>query len=199
MSSDTLLSTKLRRPDARPAEVARPRLMSRLAAGLRLGRRLTLVSAPPGFGKTTLIREWAAAVERRIAWLTLDEGDNDPERFVRYLVGSLDPDGAADDAGSPVTPQQRLISLINGLAAAGDETLLVLDDYQEIRSFAVHDLVVFLLAHQPSSLHLVIGTREDPPLPLPRLPRGIRSQRCGPAICVSRPKKRRVFSTERCG
>lgn len=204
MSLDILLSTKLRLPDARPGQVARPRLVDRLAEGLRLGRRLTLVSAPPGFGKTTLIREWVTATERHIAWLTLDEGDNDPTRFVRYLAAALAQAGAVTpaaafarqiklqesrsgleaSAGLPgpgaqpaeasipeadLNNETQLIALINVLAAAGAQTLLVLDDYQEIRNFAMHDLVAFLLAHQPACLHLVIGTREDPPLPLPRL------------------------------
>jgi LuxR family transcriptional regulator, maltose regulon positive regulatory protein len=165
---DILLSTKLRIPDIRPAQVARPRLISRLTEGLRLGRRLTLVSAPPGFGKTTMIREWLAATQRRPAWLTIDEGDNDPDRFLRYITAALGQENAAFPAAA-VTPQERLVALINVLAAAGGDQLLVLDDYQEIRSFAVHDLVALLLAHQPSCLHLAIGTREDPPLPLSRL------------------------------
>lgn len=168
MSLGALLATKLRMPDPRPGQVARPRLAERLAEGLRLGRRLTLVSAPPGFGKTTLLREWAAASPRPTAWLTLDADDNDPARFVRYLAAAVGGAGNTPPLdGAP--PQERLVALINALAAAGAELLLVLDDYQEIRSFAVHDLVAFLLLHQPANLHLAIGTREDPPLPLPRL------------------------------
>ena len=93
MNPDALLSTKLRIPEARPAQVARPRLVSRLDEGLRLGRRLTLVSAPPGFGKTTLIRAWLAAAARPAAWLTLDAGDNDPERFILYVCRGVGPGG----------------------------------------------------------------------------------------------------------
>lgn len=165
MTPDALLSTKLRIPEARPAQVTRSRLVSRLVEGLRLGRHLTLVSAPPGFGKTTLIREWLDTTERRAAWLTVDEGDNDPERFLRYMCAAL----ASSAQVASAAPLDRLITLINELTAAGMEQVLVLDDYHEIRNFAVHDLVAFLLAHQPPSLHVVIGTREDPPLPLPRL------------------------------
>jgi LuxR family maltose regulon positive regulatory protein len=141
---------------------------------LRFGRRLTLVSAPPGFGKTTLIREWVGAAERRVAWLSVDEGDNDAGRFLRYVIAAFnqgdDRVGRALFKASPSAPaQELLIALINDLAETGTELLLVLDDYHSISDFAVHDLVAFLLAHQPAGFHVVIGTREDPPLPLARM------------------------------
>jgi LuxR family maltose regulon positive regulatory protein len=174
MTADTLLSTKLHIPLPRANMVTRPHLVARLGEGLRLGRRLTLVSAPPGFGKTALIREWVAATERRAAWLSIDEGDNDAARFLRYVSAAL---GQVDerigrtppDASPSPSPQELLIALINDLAETGIELLLVLDDYHSISEFAVHELVAFLLANQPLSFHVVIGTREDPPLPLPRL------------------------------
>jgi LuxR family maltose regulon positive regulatory protein len=174
MTSDTLLSTKLLIPPARANMVARPRLIDRLGEGLRLGRRLTLVSAPPGFGKTSLIREWVAATQWRVAWLSIDEGDNDEARFLRYVSAAL---GQADEriglpaqaSSPPASPQELLIALINNLAHTTTEVLLVLDDYHLISEFAVHDLVAFLLSNQPLRFHLVIGTREDPPLPLARL------------------------------
>jgi LuxR family maltose regulon positive regulatory protein len=173
MTPDNLLSTKLLIPPARENMVARPRLIDRLREGLRLGRRLTLISAPPGFGKTSLIREWVAATERRVAWLSIDEGDNDAACFLRYVNTAL---GQADErigqpaASSPTTsPQELLVALINNLTETGAELLLILDDYHLISQFAVHDLVAFLLANQPLNLHVVIGTREDPPLPLARL------------------------------
>lgn len=174
MTLDALLTTKLLTPANRPDLVARPRLMARLTEGLRLGHRLTLVSAPPGFGKTTLIREWVEITGRRVAWLALDEADDAPDRFLRYLRAAL---GQADtrigpavsSEATPAALQESLIALINDLSPVGPALLLVLDDYHVIRNFAVHDLVAFLLAHQPPGFHVVIGTREDPPLPLARL------------------------------
>ncbi len=174
MTDEPLLLTKLHIPAARPSLVARPRLAARLSEGLRLGRRLTLVSAPPGFGKTSLIQEWIAGTGRRAAWVSLDEGDNDPGRFMRYVTAAL---SRADEHVGPllpgaersISPQELSIALINDLAVDGAGRLLVLDDYHTIRDFAVHDLVAFLLANQPSGFHVVIGTREDPPLPLARL------------------------------
>jgi LuxR family transcriptional regulator, maltose regulon positive regulatory protein len=174
MMADDLLSTRTRVPTVRPGLVARSRLMARFAEGLRLGHRLTLVSAPPGFGKTTLIQEWAVASGRQVAWLSVDEGNNSPDRFLRYLIASF---GQAVErvsqallaAAPSMRPGDLLIALINELARAGDEILLVLDDYHMVRDFSVHEMVAFLLANQPSNLHVVIGTREDPPLPLARM------------------------------
>ena len=174
MTADPLLSTRLQIPPARPDAVVRSRLVARLVEGVHRGHRLTLLSAPPGFGKTTLVREWAGVVEARVAWLAVDEGDNDPTRFVRCLLAAL---AQADDrlrqaAGmrsSPASFQEMLVGLINELAASGSHLLLVLDDYHLLSGFAVHDLVALLLEKGPSGLHVAIATREDPPLPLARL------------------------------
>ena len=172
-----LLTTKLVVPPPRPNRVLRPALRARLDEGLRLGRRLTLVSAPAGAGKTTLLSDWVAASGRPVAWLSLDEGDNDPTLFFSYLLAALGRVDARLGANlfellhSPQAPalESLATALINDLARVGRSTILVLDDYHAVTRVAVHDLVAFLLEHAPSSLHLAIGTREDPPLPLPRL------------------------------
>ena len=174
MPAETLLTTKLRVPPARPDAVARPRLVARLQDGLRLSRRLSLVCGPPGFGKTTLLAQWAGAADQAIAWLALDETDSDPIRFVRYLVAALQQaDGtlavSLAEPAAEAAPAEQLAALINSLAASGTGALLVLDDMQTLTGPAVPELLTRLLAHQPPNLHLAIGTREDPPLPLARL------------------------------
>jgi LuxR family maltose regulon positive regulatory protein len=177
-----LLTTKLYVPPVRPELVSRPRLIERLNAGL-LGRRdhfarkLTLVSAPAGFGKTTLVAEWLSGVERPVAWLSLDEEDNDPVRFSAYLIAALqtvDPNvGQAAQAmlqsSQPPPPEPLLASLINDVAATPSPFVLVLDDYHLIHTLPIHRQLIFLLEHQPPQIHLVIASREDPPLSLSRL------------------------------
>lgn len=179
----TLLTTKLYLPPVRPNIVQRSRLTAQLAEGLR--RPLTLVSAPAGFGKTTLLSEWRATLEGQacpMAWLSLDSGDNDPGRFWAYVLSALRtlprladlPDEL--DAGAP--PELLLAPLVNGLevaakglevAAAGRPVVLVLDDYHVIEAPAIHAAVSFLVEHLPISLRLGILTRSDPPWPLARL------------------------------
>jgi LuxR family maltose regulon positive regulatory protein len=174
MMPDTLLSTKLRIPAARPNLVSRPRLIANLDEGLHAGHSLTLVSAPAGFGKTTLICEWISALDRPVAWVSVDEGDNDPTGFLNYMIAALNQ--VDDCVGQTVlqsqqraTPQEMITVLINDLTRADSDLLLVLDDYHLIRAFDVHDLLAFFLENQPPACHVVIGTREDPPLPLARM------------------------------
>jgi LuxR family maltose regulon positive regulatory protein len=177
MMAVSLLQTKLHIPHPRPDLVPRPRLVERLNQGLRLGRRLTLVSAPAGFGKTTLLSEWVATVGEPVVWLSLDEGDNDPARFLTYLVAALQ--GADSTVGrgvqamlqgpQPPPPEALLTSLINDVAAMSNPLVLILDDYHLIHTLPIHQQLAFLLAHMPSQMHLVIASREDPPLPLSRL------------------------------
>ena len=170
-----LLTTKLFAPPLRLNLVVREQLLERLSEGLR--RKLTLVSAPAGFGKTTLVSAWVAACGRPAAWLSLDEGDNDPARFLAYLVAALQTVAPAIGAGvaaalqSPQPPPAEVLltALLNEVAAAQHQLILVLDDYHLIESGAVDQALSFLVERLPPQLHLVIVTREDPPLPLARL------------------------------
>jgi len=184
--SAPLLTTKLYIPPVRPGLVSRPRLIERLNAGLHC--KLTLVSAPAGFGKTTLLSEWVAGCRRPVAWLSLDESDNDPVRFLPYLVGALQkvdetigqsvqgllqspplPPGASASPDQAEWIEALITTLINDITTVATAFTLVVDDYHLIHAASIHQAVQFLLGHQPPQLHLVIVTREDPPLPLPRL------------------------------
>jgi len=194
-----LLTTKLYIPPARPKLVSRPRLIEQLNAGLH--RKLTLISAPAGFGKTTLLSEWASQhvsesasgrpePKVRFAWLSLDEDDNDLARFLAYFVAALQTlalsqvegiearqepagnigEGALRALQSSQPPNEAILTaLINEIAALPDRIVLVLDDYHLVEARPVHDALTFLLRHLPPQVHLVIATREDPPLPLARL------------------------------
>ena len=173
-----LLQTKLYVPPARPEWVARPRLIERLNDGLT--RKLVLISAPAGFGKTTLLSSWLAQKGIPAGWVSIDEGDNDPARFLAYLIAALQAalQPIAADVGESVTAMLQaprpptievvLTSLINELAALPQEFVLVLDDYHLVHAPLVHKQLAFLLEHQPLQMHLVLATREDPPLPLAR-------------------------------
>ncbi len=170
-----ILATKLYIPPPRPEVVHRPRLIERLNEGLH--RKLTLISAPAGFGKTTLVSEWLAGCERPAAWLSLDEGDNDPARFLAYLVAALQTIAANVGEGvlgvlqSPQPPptESVLTTLLNEITTVPDDLVLVLDDFHVIDAKPVDDALTFLLEHLPPQVHLVIATREDPHLPLARL------------------------------
>jgi LuxR family maltose regulon positive regulatory protein len=167
-----LLTTKLYRPRLRFNHVSRSRLIDELAHNL--GHKLTLVSAPAGFGKTTLVSEWAEQSDLPTAWVSLDEGDNDPARFLTYVAASLqtiEPDvgeisGALLQSSQPLLVESILTALINEITNTQRRMVLILDDYHQINGPAIHDALTFLLDHQPQNLHLVIATRVDPPLPL---------------------------------
>src|SRR5438067_7257365 len=173
-----ILATKLYLPRLRPHVVSRPRLLERLNEGLH--RKLTLVSAPAGFGKTTLLSEWVAFIERPAAWLSLDEGENDPARFLTYLVAALQtiaPDIGAGVLGALQSPQPPpteaiLTALLNEITAIPDKFVLVLDDYHVIDAKAIDHALTYLVEHLPPQMQLVISTREDPSLPLARLRAG---------------------------
>ncbi|MBN1995336.1 MAG: LuxR family transcriptional regulator [Anaerolineae bacterium] len=170
-----ILATKLYIPPPRPNVVLRPRLIERLNEGLQ--RKLALISAPAGFGKTTLVSEWIAGCEVPAAWLSLDESDNDPTRFLAYLVAALQTieasvgEGTLSALESPQPPpiEAVLTSLLNEIAAIPGQIILVLDDYHLIEAQPIHNALSFLLQHLPPQMHLVIATREDPHLPLARL------------------------------
>ncbi len=172
-----LLATKLYIPPPRPKIVPRPRLIERLNAGCAQGCRLTLISAPAGFGKTTLVSEWIASCGMPVAWLSLDEGDNDPARFISYLVKALQTIRAGIGEGllaalqspQPLQIETILTTLLNEISTIPENFLLVLDDYHSIDSQPVDQSLAFLIEHQPPQMHLLIATREDPDLPLARL------------------------------
>ncbi len=173
---DVLLATKLHVPRPQPGFVPRPRLAAALDQGL--ARRLVLVCAPAGFGKTALLADWARSGSRPVAWLSVDAADNDPARFWRHVVAALERvrPGIGERAGpllgppAPPSFEGLVTALINELAAGPgeDEVLLVLDDYHLIEAEQVHAPLEFLVEHLPPGLHLVLASRSDPPLPLAR-------------------------------
>ena len=169
-----LLRTKLFIPRPRKNLVSRPRLVEGLNAGL--DKKLTLIAAPAGFGKTTLLSEWIPQSPRCVTWFSLDEADNDSTRFWTYFISSLQGlrsdlgDGALTLLQSPQAPPitSSLTALINDITAFPDAFAMVLDDYHAIESQPIHEALTYLIAHLPERMHLVITTRVDPPLPLAR-------------------------------
>jgi LuxR family maltose regulon positive regulatory protein len=172
---DALLATKLHVPGPRPGLVSRPRLLERLADGV--GQAMVLVSTPAGFGKTTLLAEWARRAQPPVAWLSLDEADNDPTRFWRHVAAALDgvrPGVAERVAGlldglRAASFEPVAATLVNQLAGVAEELVLVVDDYHLVQAPPVHASMEFLLEHLPASLRLVMASRTDPPLRLARL------------------------------
>ncbi len=174
-AASELLTTKLARPRPSSSLVPRDQLFMRLDKGLE--RKLTLIAAPAGYGKTTLLGDWAATRNEPIAWVSLDEGDNDPGRFWRYVITacrSFDPALGKAALSTLRAWQQPLLesvltSFVNELARLPNRRLLVLDDYHVITSREIHETVTFLLDHIPASLHMILIARNEPPLPLARL------------------------------
>ncbi len=179
-----ILATKLYIPPPRSKIVPRPCLIERLNEGLSSGRKLTLISASAGFGKTTLVSEWIAGCGQPVAWLSLDEGDNDPIRFISYLIAALQTikAGLGDELlpalhasqHQPIQIEMVLTALLNEISVIPGQFLLVLDDLHAVDSKPIDDALAFFVEHIPSQMHLVIATREDPSLPLARL--RVRSQ-----------------------
>ena len=172
---DTILATKLYAPPIRPNLVRRQPLTERLDQGTK--GKLTLVSAPAGFGKTTLLSEWCLRSELPVVWVSLDQGDNDLGRFLTYLVVAVEKlragvgESTLSLLHSPNPPpiESVLTVLINEIAASPGDFALVMDDYHVIKAEPIHDAVAFLLKHMPSQMHLIVASRTDPPLPLARL------------------------------
>ena len=175
-----LLSTKLALPRPRPSLVPRGPLLARLDEGLE--RKLILLSAPAGFGKTTLVSEWIAARSQgqeplAVAWVSLDAGDNDPVRFWRYVITACQMfDAAIGESALELLRMSRrlpletiLTTFINELAQLASRGIIVLEDYHVITSPQIHESLAYLIDHLPAMLHLLILTRSDPPLPLARL------------------------------
>ncbi len=178
LPQEPLLATKLYIPPTRSDMVARSRLIHQLNTYIR--RKLTLVSAPAGFGKTNLLSAWCEAATSsgwRISWVSLETGDNDPTRFWSYVITALKTSVAEISdtilallrSPQPVQIESVLVSLINSLTAIPDEIALILDDYHLIETPSIHNMLMYLIDHLPPQLHLVIASRVDPPLPIARL------------------------------
>ena len=170
-----VVTTKLRVPPLRTKVVIRQRLLERLQEGLN--HALTLVSAPAGFGKTTLLSEWLGEVNLKVAWLSLDDSDHDTIHFITYLVSALqviDKSIGESVLGAlkshqPPAVDTLLVALLNDIDSVSQDFILVLDDYHEVDSKPVDEALRFLVEYMPPQMHLIIASREDPPLPLARL------------------------------
>ena len=175
-----VLATKLYIPPPRAHAVPRFRLVKIMDQGLRAGKKLTLVSAPAGFGKTSLLSEWIASIQKRearirVAWLSLEQSDNDPVRFLNYVVATVqaaDPDIELPPLNPQSSADATLGALLNEVNRVSHELILVLDDFQFIEEQSIRDAIVFLIEHLPVNLHVVISSRSDPLLPLARLRAG---------------------------
>lgn len=169
------IPTKLYIPRLRPEIISRLRLVERINQGLY--RKLTLVSAPAGFGKTTLLCEWTGICERPVAWVTLDKSDNDPIRFWSYLIAAVrtiiprfgEAPLAALKSSQYISRDVFLSGFIGEISEISTPFAVVLDDYHLIESPEIHESIASLLDYSPPQMHLVIATRSDPPVPISRL------------------------------
>lgn len=181
-SLQPLIKAKLFIPHLRKDYVPRPQLLEKIKQGSK--KTLTLISAPAGYGKTTLLAEWIHFLQEEetpapwaICWFSLDEGDNEPMRFLTYLTAALEKvdleiSTATQEiirSSDTLYPKTPLAMLLNDLQELTQAVLLVLDDYQFINNPAIHDGIMFLLEHLPENVHVVMATRSDPPIPLSRL------------------------------
>ena len=175
LSQVDLLYTKLHPPPVREKQVDRRHLLEKLDAALN--QRLTLVCAPAGYGKTTLLSQWVNHWEKPVGWVTLDHSDNDLVQFVRYFLAALqqvepkvgEPIQDMLPALQPMSGTAVWMLLVNEIAASEREFVVILDDYHEVEDRAVHEALEYFIEHMPDNLHLILATRADPPLSLPRL------------------------------
>jgi LuxR family maltose regulon positive regulatory protein len=169
-----LLKTKLRPPPLPARWIERTRLVQRMTASMEAGARVTLVSAPAGYGKTTLLSSWSNKLDMPTAWINLDAQDNEGDQFFQYLWAALAHEtlGINVDKNTLVVANEEnaklLIHLIKLIEDYHQPLLIVLDDYHTVFSAAIHSAIRYLLDHQPANLHVAIGTRADPPLPIAR-------------------------------
>ncbi|MED4954770.1 LuxR C-terminal-related transcriptional regulator [Paenibacillus macerans] len=196
-----ILTTKLHIPPARTKVVQRSHLFQRLSEGQQ--GKLMLISASAGYGKTTLVSEWLADCRRRAAWLSLDEGDNDPVRFLLHLIAAIKNIVDVNDQGvskalqspQPLPIEYILTILVNAISSGSDPFILVLDDYHVIESQTVHDALSFLIDHQPLQMHLIIMTREEPQLPIAKLrARNQLTELRGNDLCFTRQEAALFFN-----
>jgi len=172
--AEDLIKTKLFAPPSRPNQVKRTALLEKFLEARQIGIQFCLVSAPAGFGKTSLVSDWVRESGLPFAWLTLDEGDNDPLRFCRYVLNALETvDSRIGESMQPalnsIQPpdlRQVIIRVVNDIVSLGIEFILVIEDYHVIEQAAVHESLIFFLNHLPPGMHLVLTTRSDPPLNL---------------------------------
>lgn len=173
----SILSTKLFIPEIRDSYVIRRSLVDKLVCGININNKLTLVSAPAGYGKTTLVLELLNSINLASTWISLDDSDNDLTQFLSYLIAALKKAGVAIGSNTEKVASDFNLSstnapitmIINDISSSSEKIILVLDDFHFIYSTQVNEVVKFLLEHQPPNFHLIIITREDPHLPLARL------------------------------
>ncbi len=205
--SGTLLQTKLYIPPSRPNLVTRPQLTTQLDHSLETGTKLTLISAPAGYGKTTSLAQWARSTRFPIGWLSLDWSDNDFDRFFRYLVrawAEVQPEVVDSPLATllgSMSPNREavLAAFVNAANEVPDHTGLILDDYHLIEEPSIHEALIFVIDHLPPKFHFLLASRGEPPLSLARYRARDELQELGVADLRFKPAETQVFLNERMG